>query len=84
MPVSQVIIAVYVFFKFVGSRDRAIFILGSILFFFGIFKCILKSWDLKRASINRLVDSSGSENKQDYYLFPSVIRASGNVLFSAR
>jgi hypothetical protein len=41
-----------------------IFTPALLLFFCGITKCVCKPWDLKRVSVNSLVDSSsGSEGK---------------------
>ncbi|CAL4980420.1 unnamed protein product [Urochloa decumbens] len=57
--ISQVTVAVYVFSKS-WSGDDFILQAAILLFIFGTGKCLLKPWDLKRVSINSLVDSFGS------------------------
>ncbi|CAL4983965.1 unnamed protein product [Urochloa decumbens] len=59
---SQVTVAIYVFCKS-WSGDKRILRVGILLFFFGIFKCIMKPMDLKNVSINSLVDHSLAEDK---------------------
>jgi len=44
-------------------QDKTIFAAGVLLFVAGILKCVLKPWQLKRASINSLVDSSAGLEK---------------------
>jgi len=59
---SVVTVAVYVFWKsWPQEKSGSILVAAILLFIPGILKCILKPWDLKRVSINSLVDSSGSE-----------------------
>ncbi|CAL4992447.1 unnamed protein product [Urochloa decumbens] len=59
---SQVTVAIYVFCTS-WSEDKRILRVGILLFFFGIFKCIMKPMDLKNVSINSLVDHSLAEDK---------------------
>ena len=62
LPLSQVTVAVYVFWKSWTQEESERYLAAAILLFIpGILKCILKPWDLKRVSINSLVDSSASE-----------------------
>ncbi|XP_039778426.1 F-box protein At5g06550-like [Panicum virgatum] len=57
-----VTVAVYVFWKSWPQEESERYLAAAILLFIpGILKCILKPWDLKRVSINSLVDSSASE-----------------------
>ena len=58
---EQVAAAVYVFRRSL-PEDKRILATGVLLFVVGILKCVLKPWDMKRVSINSLVESSaGSE-----------------------
>ncbi|CAL4992446.1 unnamed protein product [Urochloa decumbens] len=52
---SQATVAIYVFCKS-WSGDRNILGTAIILFFYGIAKCLMKVLDLKRVSINNLMD----------------------------
>ena len=61
---KQVTVAIYVLYKSWPSGyiiSAAESVVALFLFFYGIFKCIRKPWDLKKVSINSLVDSSGSK-----------------------
>ncbi|CAM0150386.1 unnamed protein product [Urochloa decumbens] len=61
--ISQVTVAVYVFWKSWNSEGKSGEYLAAaiLLFIAGILKCILKPWDLKRVSLNSLVESSEPE-----------------------
>ncbi|KAF8653099.1 hypothetical protein HU200_062541 [Digitaria exilis] len=60
--VSQVAIAVYVFYK--SWLGDAFFLTAAILLFVvGTLKCVLRPWDQMRASINSLVNSSSESLK---------------------
>jgi len=66
LPLSQVTVAVYVFWKSWPQEESERYLAAAILLFIpGILKCILKPWDLKRVSINSLVDSSASEETDE-------------------
>ncbi|CAO2144488.1 unnamed protein product [Urochloa humidicola] len=60
--VSQVSIAIYVLFKS-STNDLEILKAAFLLSIYGTLKCLWKPWDLKRVSINSLVDSCASEEK---------------------
>ncbi|CAN6372495.1 unnamed protein product [Urochloa humidicola] len=73
--ISQVAVAIYVFSKS-WSGDRNILLSTIMLFLCGILKCLLKPWDLKRVSINSLVDDSGySEENTSISSLHEYIRA---------
>ncbi|XP_062198260.1 uncharacterized protein LOC133900977 [Phragmites australis] len=71
--VSQVIVVMYVLWKS-PPGDGEIFA-AMILVNVGIVKCLLKPWDLKRVSINSLVDSSSSEDNGEISSLHEYIRA---------
>ncbi|XP_025809904.1 uncharacterized protein LOC112887843 isoform X2 [Panicum hallii] len=59
--VSQVTVAVYVFFKSWPDGDKRLRQAAIVLFVPGVLKCFTKPWALKNASINSLVGSSAAE-----------------------
>ncbi|RCV38633.1 hypothetical protein SETIT_8G158600v2 [Setaria italica] len=77
--VFKVTVAINVFVKYYpwsSSPDIGIFVPGLLLFLCGITKCVCKPWDLKRVSINSLVDdSSGPAEKGEIDSLHEYLRA---------
>ncbi|CAN6372168.1 unnamed protein product [Urochloa humidicola] len=73
--VSQVTVTIYAFCKSWSRNNQRTLMTATFALLPGILRCLLKPLDLKRVSINSLVDSSGSEAKGEIDSLHEYIRA---------
>lgn len=80
--ISQVSVAIYVFYKS-WSGDKKLLIAAISIFVGGITKCFEKPWALKNASINSLVSSSSTnedDNAGDISSLENIVQAATEYL----